>query len=47
MAGLSREERMAFYINIYNQLVVRAPVLHLPGQHACTCAPDLHADLRA
>jgi hypothetical protein len=24
MARLSREERMAFYINIYNQLIVRA-----------------------
>lgn len=47
MAGLSRAERMAFYINIYNQLIVRAlaPQLHEP--HVCACALDFRANLHA
>ncbi|KAK9842350.1 hypothetical protein WJX81_008014 [Elliptochloris bilobata] len=32
MAGLSREERMAFYINVYNQLIVHALVLFGPAE---------------
>ena len=37
MAGLSREQRMAFYINTYNQLIVRTLA------HACTDHVSAHA----
>ena len=35
MAGLSRAERMAFYINIYNQLIVRTPAQQLHEGRVC------------
>ena len=46
MAGLSRAERMAFYINIYNQLIVRA-LAPLHEARVCACALNLRANMHA
>ena len=47
IAGLSRAERMAFYINIYNQLIVRTPAPQLHKAGVCACALDMRANLHA